>query len=170
MKYLKYFENQFEYNLVTDKPNEKVYDTIIDGIDYYSKYYLYKNNVWVHDYNYSSNHEINKHRRKNPDNIISTITDITHDFIRKVNPNAIIIHHIPMRRETEETKKLNYRALLNYQYLKHIPGYELIYYNMIGYKSNTICYMVKPEFLKKNPFELYKGAIPDNVEFEKVDV
>ena len=129
MKYLKYFENQFEYNLVTDKPNEKVYD-----------------------------------------NIISTITDITHDFIRKVNPNAIIIHHIPMRRETEETKKLNYRALLNYQYLKHIPGYELIYYNMIGYKSNTICYMVKPEFLKKNPFELYKGAIPDNVEFEKVDV
>ena len=67
--------------------------------------------------------------------IISSVTYITNDFIKKYNPTILEIAHIPMENEDNlDGTSLNKRAFINYQYLKNLPiiksgKYELRYYN-----------------------------------------
>jgi hypothetical protein len=155
MLFLKCFEHftekEVEIKLVINKLDNKIYNLVIDDIIYYVEFSLYENNIWLREYDTKKGEleQVNK----NPFNIVSGITQVTKDFIKNNNPNALFIPHIPMNNENQYKPQLNKRAKINYNYLKGIVGYKLEYYNeLISGQLTTACYMVKPAFAEIYPF------------------
>lgn len=108
------------------------YLSTVDGIKYEISFERQFGNFWTRDYENAEHVGFDySQTNKNPLKIISAVTDVTEDFIKKYNPDAIIIHHINMKNEICETDKLNKRAKINYYYLKDIKGYNLVYYNQL---------------------------------------
>jgi hypothetical protein len=166
MLFLKCFEHftekEVDFKLVINKPDNKIYNLAIDDIIYYVEFSLYEKNIWLREYDTKKGEleQVNK----NPFNIVSGITQVTKDFIKNNNPNAIFIQHIPMNNENQYKPQLNKRAKINYNYLKNISGYKLEYYNQLtSGQLTTVCYMVKPTFIEKYPFaEFAKNYLFDD--------
>ena len=159
MKYIKCFEEiniipkESIFQIVLNKPDNIIYNIDIDGIIFYVDFSKYKNtNVWLEEYDVKSEEHNFEQLNKKPLNIINGVTNIIKDFIKNNNPDALIIPNIPMDNETEYKNELNKRARINHIFLK-LNNYVIEYHNEFksGYLT-TVCYIVKPEFLKDNPF------------------
>ncbi len=159
MKYLKsFFEelNLSNRNITFDKIKEDSYEFITDDLTYrvdfkplhpsFTK--LYKS-CWSRQYDLKTNKEIGFHQsNKNPFKILSTVTEITKNFLEEKDVEVLIIMHTLMKDEVCTIDKLNKRAKINYQYLKSISGYQFRYFNepfFSGWEKSvcTNCIMFK---------------------------
>lgn len=155
MKYIKMFEN---FNSFTKSREDKYvvsYEFKIEEIIF--DVHFKKNDVYYErEYNARKNGEFFSLVNKNPLSIISTVTDITKDFIAEYNPNIIIIHHYsdnsPTSKKIRNTnnyrfdnKTINVRAKANYRNLKTIKNYILDYYTTSQYNNAVLLIMHKQD-------------------------
>lgn len=151
MKYLKLYElfsdKHIPFTLTGISDNFCKYSFVADD-DKYDCIFSFSKTVryWERFYYNSSRSDSMPYDEvnKNPYNIVSTITNITIDFLNRFNPNILTIDHIYMDNEKFQKEKLNKRANINYQYLKnYLTGYKIDYYNIFG---STICLIYKEGF------------------------
>lgn len=163
----KYFEeldfsrNHSDFTMVDSYDSLAEYLSMVDEIEYQIVFEKKFDNFWTRDYE-NAEHIGSGYSQtnKNPLKIVSAVTNVTEDFIKKYNPDAIIIYHINMINEICEIDKLNKRAKINYYYLKDIKEYNLVYYNQLTGNNN--------DRVRTTNCILYKKGIDISVEvFEK---
>jgi hypothetical protein len=158
MKYLKSFFEELDLsnrNITFDKIKEDSYEFTTDELTYkvdfipsFTKEYK---SCWSRQYDLKANREIGFHQsNKNPFKILSTVTEITKDFLKEKDVEVLIIMHTLMENENCPIDKLNKRAKINYQYLKAIDEYQIKYFNQPFFLSGdksvcTNCIMFKKE-------------------------
>jgi hypothetical protein len=138
-KFEKYFEEldfsrkNIDFTIVDSSDGFVDYLFEVDDITYDVGFDKEFDNFWTRSYENSEHTELDHSQsNKNPLKIVSAVTNVTEDFIKKYNPDAIIIYHVKMKNEKCPVDKLNKRAKINYYYLKDIKGYNLVYYNQLG--------------------------------------
>ncbi len=155
MKYMKYFEEielsarNKPFNKISDKRYEFTTDELTYIVDFIPSFIKQYKSCWSRQYDLKTNREIEFHQsNKNPYNILSTVTEITENFLKEKNVEVLIITHTLMNSEECPIDKLNKRARVNYQYLKSIDGYQIRYFNQELFSGNgsvsTNCIMFKP--------------------------
>lgn len=138
------FDNEgIEYNLVSATNNFVTYQFESDNKSFKCIFTNCEKDVWERDYSEDYNHR--EQININPYKIISTITNITIDFINSHKPKFIIINHLPMIGEKLLKNDKNKRAKVNYNFLsKNLPiNYKLYYYNK---GNNTYCIIYNDSF------------------------
>jgi hypothetical protein len=103
MKYLRHFEELQVRNrkIKFDKISENIYEFTTDGstyiVDFIPSFTKNYKSCWARQYDLKSNKNIAFHQsNKNPYNIISTLTEITEDFLREKDVEILIIMHTLM--------------------------------------------------------------------------
>ena len=157
MKYLKSFFEELDLsnrNITFDKIKEGSYEFTTDDLTYRVDFIPYLTeeykSCWARQYDLKTNKEIGFYQsNKNPFKILSTVTEITKDFLEEKDVEVLIIMHALMENEVCPIDKLNKRARINYQYLKSISGYQFRYFNepfFTGWEKSvsTNCIMFKP--------------------------
>lgn len=158
MRYLKSFFEELNLNKrnitfhkISDDSYEFTTDELTYRVDFIPSFIKEYKSCWSRQYDLKTNREIGFHQsNKNPYNILSTVTEITENFLEEKNVEVLIIMHALMENEVCSIDKLNKRAKINYQYLKSIDGYQFRYFNLPFFKGweksvSTNCIMFKPE-------------------------
>lgn len=148
MKYLKSFNESVDYSIVENKPGYIQYNFEIENYHFECGFNMRismdDGDLWVR--NYKTVEKNNKILNLNPFKILSTLANITKDFLIKINPALLHIEHINTKEEDDYYmgKSLNKRANANYRYLKNIipDDYTIEYYGV----GNTVCYIKKKGF------------------------
>lgn len=154
MRYLKYFEEieltnrNKSFNKISDNSYEFTTDELTYKVDFIPSFTKKYKSCWSRQYDLKTNREIGFHQsNKNPYNILSTVTEITKDFLKEKDVEVLIIMHTLMENENCPIDKLNKRAKINYQYLKAIDEYQIKYFNQASYSGSvsvcTNCIMFK---------------------------
>lgn len=147
MKYLKRINELFdtshlEYKLVSKSENYYTYEFDIEDREIICEFKNCDKGIWERVYSVNGRFNV---LINNPFKVVSTITEITMDFIRKENPEAIVIIHIPIDGEIIKGREKNKRARINYKFLsKSLPSeYQLYYFND---GNKTYCAIHKDSF------------------------
>lgn len=143
MKHLKRINELFdssslEYKLALEKDDYYVYEFEIDDYMVECDFSNLSEEIWEREYNINGRYDL---QVNNPYKIVSTVTDITINFINLVKPDAILIKHLPMDVENVKDGKKNKRATINYQYLsKRLPKEYKLHYENEGRKTYCVIY------------------------------
>lgn len=116
-------EVEYEVEFVTD--DEKTY------FRNFEIYYEYARRIHMDP------NEIIEKFKPNAFRVFKCISEITIEFIKKFNPEKIIIEHVG----EAIYGKLSQRALASYKFLKDKTNYTILY--MAGKRGSTICYTVR---------------------------
>ncbi len=137
MIYLKKFEElvtnnrNIDFTRISDDRYEFTTDDLTYVVDFTNAFINEYKSCWSRQYDIKGNKEIGYHQsNRNPYKIISTVTEITKDFLEEKDVEVLMILHVLMEREVCSIDKLNKRAKINYQYLKSIDNYQLRYFNL----------------------------------------
>lgn len=147
MRHLKYFEEieltnrKNPFNKISDNSYEFTTDELTYKVDFIQSFTKEYKSCWSRQYDLKTNREIGFHQsNKNPYNILSTVTEITENFLKEKNVEVLIIMHTLMESENCPIDKLNKRSRINYQYLKSIDGYQIRYFNQPLYSGGgSVC-------------------------------
>ena len=162
MKYIKLLElfsikDCYPYkNIPTVNPSYVIYNFSTDNYIYDVEFERLKDG-WSAEHKIGNPFIIKKHKLTydNVYRVTSTVIYITQEFIKKENPNFLIMNYVGTPTEMEETSinKMNKRSRLQNNYLKQIDGYTPKYY----YRSHPETGMLQTACLfYKNSYDFIK--------------